>query len=48
VAEDVASDMLFDDVDATCVYFATSVRSPLEMSLLVQSRADVADVAPPS
>jgi predicted permease len=44
VAEDVASDMLFDDVDATCVYFATSVRSPLEMSLLVQSRADVADV----
>ena len=29
---------------ATCVYFATSVRSPLEMSLLVRSRADVADV----
>jgi hypothetical protein len=44
VAEDVASDMLFDDVDATCVYFATGVRSPLEMSLLVRSRADVADV----
>jgi putative ABC transport system permease protein len=44
VTEDVASDMLFDEVDATCVYFATSVRSPLEMSLLVQSRADVADV----
>ena len=44
VTEDVASDMLFDKVDATCVYFATSVRSPLEMSLLVQSRADVADV----
>ena len=44
VTEDVASDVLFDKVDATCVYFATSVRSPLEMSLLVQSRADVADV----
>ena len=44
VTEDVAGDMLFDKVDATCVYFATSVRSPLEMSLLVQSRADVADV----
>jgi ABC-type antimicrobial peptide transport system permease subunit len=44
VAEDVASDMLFDKVDTTCVYFATSVRSPLGMSLLVRSRADVADV----
>ena len=44
VTEDVASDMLFDKVDTTCVYFATSVRSPLEMSLLVRSRADVADV----
>jgi predicted permease len=44
VTEDVASDLLFDEVDATCVYFAMSVRSPLETSLLVQSRADVADV----
>jgi ABC-type antimicrobial peptide transport system permease subunit len=44
VTEDIASDLLFDDADARCVYFATSVRSPLEMSLLVQSRADVADV----
>ena len=44
VTEDVASDILFDKVDSTCVYFATSVRSPLEMSLLVRSRADVADV----
>jgi predicted permease len=44
VAEDVATDRLFSEVDATCVYFATGVRSPLEMSLLVRSRADVADV----
>jgi predicted permease len=44
VAEDVSSDMLFDKVDTTCVYFATSVRSSLEISLLVRSRADVADV----
>jgi predicted permease len=44
VTEDVASDLLFDEADATLVYFAAGVRSPLEMSLLVQSRADVADV----
>jgi putative ABC transport system permease protein len=44
VTEDVASDMLFDEPDATLVYFAASRRSPLDMSLLVQSRADVADV----
>jgi len=44
VTEDVASDRLFNDVDTMSVYFATSVRSPLDMSLLVRSRADVADV----
>jgi len=44
VTEDVASDLLFDEADATLVYFAAGVRSPLEMSLLAQSRADVADV----
>ena len=44
VTEDVASDRLFNDVNTMSVYFATSVRSPLDMSLLVQSRASVADV----
>jgi len=44
VTEDVASDMLFDEPDATLVYFAAGRRSPLEMSLLVQSHADVGDV----
>jgi predicted permease len=44
VTEDVATDRLSSDTDATCIYFATGVRSPLEMSLLVRSRADVADV----
>ncbi len=44
VTEDVASDRLFNDVNTMSIYFATSVRSPLEMSLLVRSRADVADV----
>jgi predicted permease len=44
VTEDVASDLLFDEPDATLVYFAAGRRSPLDMSLLVQSHADVADV----
>ena len=44
VVEDVVSGTLIEGVDATCVYFATGLRSPVPMSLLVRGRSDIADV----
>ena len=44
VAEDVASGLIFDGVDETCVYFATGFGAPDEMSLLVRGRGDTASV----
>jgi ABC-type antimicrobial peptide transport system permease subunit len=42
VTEDVVSGTLIDGTDTTCVYFATGLRSPGEMSLLVRGRTDEA------
>lgn len=44
VVEDVASGLLTDGGDETCVYFATGLRSPGELSLLVRGREDTASV----
>jgi hypothetical protein len=44
VVEDVASGLLTDGGDETCVYFATGLRSPGELSLLVRGRVDTASV----
>jgi predicted permease len=42
VTEDVVSGTMIDGIDTTCVYFATGLRSPGEMSLLVRGRTDAA------
>jgi predicted permease len=42
VTADVVSGMLADGVDKTCVYFATSLRSSDELTMLVRGRADMA------
>ena len=42
VAKDVVSGTLVEGIDRTCVYFATGLRSPGEMSLLVRGRTDAA------
>jgi predicted permease len=42
VTEDVVSGALPEGIDRTCVYFATGLRSPGEMSLLVRGRTDAA------
>ncbi len=42
VTKDVVSGTLIEGIDRTCVYFATGVRSPGEMSLLVRGRTDAA------
>jgi hypothetical protein len=42
VTEDVASGTLIEGIDTTCVYFASGIRSPGEMSLLVRGRTDAA------
>jgi predicted permease len=42
VTEDVVSGTLLDGVDATLVYFATGLRSPEVMPLLVRGRSDAA------
>lgn len=42
VAEDVVNGMLLDGIDDTCIYFATSLRLPVEQSMLVRGRTDAA------
>ena len=42
VTEDVVNGTLTEGIDLTCVYFATGLRSPGEMSLLVRGRTDAA------
>jgi ABC-type antimicrobial peptide transport system permease subunit len=42
VTEDVVSGTLNDGLDTTCVYFATGLRSPGEVTLLVRGRTDMA------
>jgi predicted permease len=42
VTEDVVSGTLIDGIDLTCIYFATGLRAPGEMSLLVRGRTDTA------
>jgi hypothetical protein len=42
VTADVVSGLLADGVDKTCVYFATSLRSADEVTMLVRGRADMA------
>jgi hypothetical protein len=42
VTDDVVSGTLMEGIDTTCVYFATGLRSPGEMSLLVRGRTDAA------
>jgi hypothetical protein len=44
VVEDVASGLLLDGLDETCVYFATGFRAPGELSLLVRGSLDTASV----
>jgi predicted permease len=44
VAEDVINGMLLDGVDDTCIYFATSLRSPTAQTMLVRARRDPAGV----
>ena len=46
VTEDVINGMLLDGIDETCIYFATSFRSPMAQSMLVRRRRDVASVRP--
>jgi predicted permease len=40
VTEDVATGSVVDGIDASCVYFPTSVQAPTVMSLLVRARTD--------
>jgi predicted permease len=40
VAEDVINGMLLDGIDETCIYFATSLRSPVAQTMLVRARRD--------
>jgi predicted permease len=40
VTKDVVSGMLMNGVDATCVYFATGLNAPGELSMLVRTRGD--------
>jgi predicted permease len=42
VTEDVVSGTLLEGIDRTCIYFATGLRAPGEMSLLVRGRTDTA------
>ena len=42
VTEDVVSGTMIEGIDRTCIYFATGVRAPGEMSLLVRGRTDSA------
>ena len=44
VAEDVVNGMLPDGIDETCIYFATSLRSPLATAMLVRARSNAATV----
>jgi predicted permease len=44
VADDVVTGNLMDGVDDTCVYFATSIRAPGEMTMLVRGRGNTAAV----
>ena len=44
IAEDVVNGMLLDGLDDTCIYFATSLRSPAEQNLLVRGRTDTESV----
>jgi predicted permease len=44
IAEDVVNGTLLDGVDETCIYFATSLRSLEEQSLLVRGRTSAASV----
>ena len=44
VAEDVINGMLLDGIDETCIYFATSVRSPMAQTMLVRGRTDAASM----
>jgi putative ABC transport system permease protein len=46
VAEDVINGMLIDGIDETCIYFATSLRSPAvqAQTMLVRGRRDAASV----
>jgi predicted permease len=44
VAEDVVNGALLDGVDETCIYFATSLRSPTAQTILVRARSDAATV----
>ena len=46
VTEDVINGMLLDGIDETCIYFATSFRSPMAQTMLVRARRDVASVRP--
>jgi putative ABC transport system permease protein len=41
VTENVVNGLLMDGVDATCVYFATGLNAPGELSILVRTRGDV-------
>jgi hypothetical protein len=44
VAEDVVNGALLDGIDDTCIYFATSLRSPVNQAILVRARRDPASV----
>jgi hypothetical protein len=44
VAEDVINGLLLDGIDETCIYFATSFRSPLAATMLVRARSEAASV----
>jgi hypothetical protein len=44
VTRDVVSGNIFDEVDASCVYFPTDARRVADVSLLVRSRTDDAEV----
>jgi putative ABC transport system permease protein len=44
IAEDVVNGALLDGIDETCIYFATSLRSPLPQAILVRARHDAASV----
>ena len=46
VAEDVVNGALLDGIDDTCIYFATSLRSPMAQAILVRARSDTATVRP--
>jgi predicted permease len=44
VAEDVINGMLLDGIDETCIYFATSLGSPMAETILLRGRRDAASM----